>query len=43
MLKEIFEEIKFVLQHPFLSVFVIGTITGVIPALLMGIMIKIFG
>lgn len=37
------KEIKFVLEHPFLSMFVIGTITGVIPALLMGIMIKIFG
>jgi hypothetical protein len=37
------EEIRFILKHPFISLFVVGTITGVIPALLMGIMIKIFG
>lgn len=37
------EEIRFILKHPFISLFVVGTITGVIPAILMGIVTKIFG
>lgn len=37
------EEIRFILKHPLISLFVVGTITGVIPALLMGLITKIFG
>lgn len=38
MLKEIKQEIKFIINHPFISLFVIGTITGILPAYVMGIL-----
>lgn len=37
------EEIRFILKHPLISFLVVGTITGFIPAILMGIVTKIFG
>ena len=42
MLKEIKQEIKFIINHPLISFLVVGTITGFIPAILMGIVTKIF-
>ena len=43
MLKEIKQEIKFIINHPFISFLVIGMITGYIPALLMEFITKIGG
>lgn len=42
MIKEIFQEIKFVLKHPFLAMFIVGTITGVLPCLLYALILKMF-
>lgn len=38
MIREIIEEIKFIIKHPFISFFIIGMITGILPALVMGIL-----
>lgn len=38
MLKEIKQEIKFIINHPFISLFVLGMISGIIPACVMGIL-----
>lgn len=37
-MKDLVKEIKFIIKHPFISLFVIGMITGYIPALIMGIL-----
>lgn len=42
MIKEMLQEIKFVLKHPFISIFIIGTITGVLPCLLYALILKMF-
>lgn len=36
MLRELKEEIKFIVKHPIISLTVLGTITGILPALLIG-------
>lgn len=43
MLKELKEEIKFIVKHPIVSLTVIGTITGILPALLIGSITTILG
>lgn len=43
MIKELKEEIKFMVKHPIISLVVIGTITGVLPALLIGSITNILG
>lgn len=43
MLKELKEEIKFIIENPLLSIVCIGTITGILPSLLIGFLYKIFG
>lgn len=42
MIKEMLQEIKFVLKHPFLSIFIVGTITGVLPCLLYALILRMF-
>lgn len=42
MIKEMLQEIKFVLKHPFLSMFIVGTVTGIIPCLLYALILKMF-
>lgn len=42
MIKEMLQEIEFVLKHPFISIFIIGTITGVLPCLLYALILKMF-
>ena len=42
MLKEMLQEIKFVLKHPFISMFIVGTLTGVLPCLLYALILKMF-
>lgn len=42
MIKEMLQEIKFVLKHPFVSMFIVGTITGIIPCLLYALILEIF-
>lgn len=42
MIKEMLQEIKFVLKHPFVSIFIIGTITGVLPCLLYALILEMF-
>jgi len=42
MIKEILQEIKFVLKHPFISIFIVGTVTGILPCLLYALILKIF-
>jgi hypothetical protein len=42
MIKEILQEIEFVLKHPFISIFIMGTMTGVIPCLLYALVLKMF-
>lgn len=42
MIREILQEIKFVLKHPFLATFIAGTITGVLPCLLYALILKMF-
>lgn len=42
MIKEMLQEIKFVLKHPFLSMFIVGTVTGVLPCLLYALILKMF-
>lgn len=42
MIKEILQEIEFVLKHPFISIFIIGTITGVLPCLLYALILRMF-
>lgn len=34
MLKEIKEEIRFIIEHPILTITLVGTFTGIIPTLL---------
>ena len=43
MIKEIREEIRFIVKNPLMSLLVIGTITGILPSLLCGFLGKIFG
>lgn len=43
MLKELKEEIKFMIKNPLLSIFCLGTITGILPALLIGSITTILG
>lgn len=42
MIKEILQEINFVLKHPFLAIFIMGTLTGVLPCLLYALILKMF-
>ena len=42
MIKEMLQEIKFVLKHPFISIFIMGTITGVLPCLLYALILRMF-
>ena len=42
MIKEMLQEIKFVLKHPFLTMFIVGTITGVLPCLLYALILRMF-
>lgn len=42
MIKEILKEIEFVLKHPFISMFIVGTITGVLPCLLYALILEMF-
>lgn len=42
MIKEILQEIEFVLKHPFLAMFIMGTVTGILPCLLYALILKMF-
>lgn len=42
MIKELIEEIKFIVEHPIFSIFVIGTFTGILPSALCALILKIF-
>lgn len=42
MIKEILQEINFVLKHPFLAIFIMGTLTGVLPCSLYALILKMF-
>ena len=42
MIKEMLQEIEFVLKHPFLSIFIIGTVTGILPCLMYALILKMF-
>lgn len=42
-MKELVEEIRFCLQHPVLTVLTLGTVTGILPAIICGIGFKILG
>lgn len=42
MIKEILQEIEFVLKHPFLTIFIMGTVTGILPCLLYALILKMF-
>jgi hypothetical protein len=43
MLKELKEEIKFMIEHPIITIFGLGTISGILPTLLCALLYKIFG
>ena len=43
MIKEIKEEIKFIIEHPILSLFILGNLTGILPMLALAILDKILG
>lgn len=43
MIKELREEIKFIIENPLISLIGLGTITGVLPTILIIILYKIFG
>lgn len=43
MIKELKEEIKFIIENPIVCLIGLGTITGILPALLIGAMTKLFG
>lgn len=42
MIKEMLQEIEFILKHPFLAMFIVGTITGVLPCLLYALILRMF-
>ncbi len=42
MIKELKEEIEFVIENPLLSLIIIGTYTGILPSLIISFIEKIF-
>lgn len=42
MIKELREELKFAIENPMLTLFVVGTFTGIIPSLVISFIEKIF-
>ncbi len=43
MIKELKEEIKFAIENPLLTILIIGTFTGILPATICGLILKILG
>lgn len=43
MIKELKEEIKFIIENPVICLIGLGTMTGILPSILMAILYKIFG
>lgn len=42
MIKELKEEVKFAIENPVFTLFILGTFTGILPSALCALILKIF-